>query len=107
VRKPGRRVRTAYNSNRAHLAREDRSNLVRSFKNVPCADCGVKYPWYVMDFDHVRGRKFKSIGQMSMACRYAIGTLIEEILKCEVVCANCHREREFVRGVYRHPRKER
>ncbi len=29
--------------------------LVRRMKDVPCADCGTRYPYYVMDFDHVRG----------------------------------------------------
>ena len=29
--------------------------LVRDAKNRPCADCGVQYPYYVMDLDHRPG----------------------------------------------------
>ena len=41
-------------------ARAQRINMVKiqqSLKDKPCADCGIKYPYYVMDFDHVRGDK--------------------------------------------------
>lgn len=24
----------------------------RQLKEVPCGDCNIKYPYYVMDFDH-------------------------------------------------------
>lgn len=69
-------------------------DLIDTFKDVPCADCGHRFPSYVMDFDHVRGAKRKAIGQMLTANPDAI---IEEILKCEVVCSNCHRIRTHVR----------
>ena len=26
-------------------------------KDKPCMDCGNNYPWYIMQFDHVRGEK--------------------------------------------------
>jgi hypothetical protein len=29
--------------------------LIRQAKARPCADCGVLYPYYVMDFDHRPG----------------------------------------------------
>lgn len=62
-------------------------------KNVPCTDCGIKYPSYVMDFDHVRGEKQFNIGS------YPLTTipLAKEIEKCDVVCSNCHRERTHKR----------
>jgi hypothetical protein len=31
--------------------------LIFSYKNRPCKDCGKSYPHYVMDFDHL-GEKF-------------------------------------------------
>ncbi|MBW3537660.1 MAG: hypothetical protein KY395_07850, partial [Actinobacteria bacterium] len=37
-----------------------RTNLravVRRAKEQPCSDCDVRYPFYVMDFDHVEGQK--------------------------------------------------
>ena len=62
-----------------------------SAKSVPCADCGVKYPPYVMDFDHT-GEKSAALSRMA---GNGVGAqrLAAEMAKCEVVCANCHRER--------------
>lgn len=37
---------------RAYLKRRE---LARQIKSCPCADCGILYPYYVMDFDHKEG----------------------------------------------------
>lgn len=65
----------------------------------PCMDCGVSYPHYVMDFDHVRGSKVRDLSTM---CSRGTSKdkLMEEIAKCDLVCANCHRIRTFTRRVY-------
>ena len=68
--------------------------IVIEAKSVPCADCKGCYPYYVMDFDHIRGKKLKGISQMGTAGR---SLLLAEIAKCDVVCANCHRIRTFRR----------
>ena len=65
----------------------------RKAKDRPCEDCGVQYPWYVMQFDHTGADKTFTIGQSVVG----IARLIEEIAKCEVVCANCHAERTHQR----------
>lgn len=67
-----------------------RQALIREAKDKPCADCGVKYPYYVMQFDH-RGDKLFHIASFSITGRLAV--LLAEIAKCDVVCANCHAER--------------
>ena len=54
-----------------------------------CADCGKYYPPYVMDFDHLRDKKF-NIGNLDFT---SLSVLENEILKCEIVCSNCHRIR--------------
>jgi len=64
--------------------------IIQQAKDVPCGDCGCRYPPWVMDFDHVRGRKAGNVGEMLSAGTPA---LQREIAKCEVVCANCHRQR--------------
>jgi hypothetical protein len=69
--------------------------LTHELKNVPCADCGVRYPPYVMQFDHVRGIK-----KANVAWLVNVGTfeqVLEEVSKCEIVCANCHSERTHKR----------
>ncbi len=67
-------------------------------KDVPCVDCGIKYPPHVMDFDHVRGVKVDDISRM-VRVRVGERRLQAEINKCDVVCANCHRERSHQRSL--------
>ena len=71
---------------RYQLQREYLRNLKAA---TACADCGVTYAYYVMQFDHVRGTKDFELS------RYAGGwhRLQDEIEKCDVVCAKCHAER--------------
>lgn len=64
------------------------SQLVASLKNTPCVDCGGIYHYCQMDFDHVRGNKLAGVSRMTTK-----KSILEEASKCEVVCANCHRER--------------
>jgi len=72
-----------------------RLNLVRTryvldfFKDHPCLDCGETDP-IVLEFDHLRDKSF-SIG--TELTRHAWNAILDEIAKCEVVCANCHRRR--------------
>ncbi len=67
--------------------------FLRKAKDVPCTDCGKRYPYYVMDFDHLRDKKIDlSRARQKM---WALETIQKEIDKCEVVCSNCHRERTF------------
>ena len=68
---------------------------VRQMKSRPCADCGIQYPYYVMDFDHREGEeKILEMNRVSYASMRAIK---KEIEKCDVVCSNCHRERTYQR----------
>jgi len=68
-------------------------------KGKPCADCGVSYPPYVMDWDHLDGfEKTHNISEM-MRRRFAWAKIEAEIAKCELVCANCHRIRTHERAI--------
>lgn len=67
--------------------------FVKKAKNYPCADCGIAYPYYVMDFDHLEDKSF-GIGR---GRQKGMQQVLKEIAKCDVVCANCHRERTHVR----------
>lgn len=77
--------------------RSDIREYVRKMKeSSPCRDCGNSFPYYVMDFDHLDGKlKINEINFLAATGR--IGALKTEILKCEVVCANCHRIRTYKR----------
>ncbi|MDP9326542.1 MAG: hypothetical protein M3O87_08440 [Candidatus Dormibacteraeota bacterium] len=70
--------------------------LLHELKGVPCADCGVGFPPWVMQFDHVRGVKVFEVGRGISATRVR---MLQEAAKCEVVCANCHAQRTHERQV--------
>lgn len=58
---------------------------------TPCMDCGGTFPPECMDFDHLRD-KVKNVSAMIYASR-PWNEIEEEMSKCELVCANCHRIR--------------
>lgn len=80
-------------ANTRHRLRQQR--LINYFKNKPCADCNMFYPSYVMQFDHRNpmDKVFTIANEMGRSRK----RLIEEIKKCDVVCANCHMERTHKR----------
>ena len=62
-------------------------------KSQPCNDCGNCFDTCCMDFDHREGTE-KRYNVASMFSHHYSRELIEaEILKCDLVCANCHRIR--------------
>ena len=77
------------------VRREEIDAFVRGVKDVPCIDCGIKYPYYVMQFDHLRDKEFN----ISTAKNWhSLNKIKKEVLKCEVVCANCHAVRTWGRA---------
>jgi hypothetical protein len=50
-----------------------------------------------MDFDHMGGHHKKNNVSRMMLTDCSLKTIKEEIKKCELVCANCHRIRTFRR----------
>lgn len=87
-------LRADYAKNReAHMARnlatrKRKREWIRGQKDVPCMDCGNRYPYYVMQFDH-RDPTLKSFTLAKFdACSWK--SLKNEVAKCDVVCANCH-----------------
>ena len=63
--------------------------LLEYFATHPCIDCGEPDP-VVLEFDHLRDKSF-DIGQKLLHRNWR--AILDEIAKCEVVCANCHRRR--------------
>ncbi len=94
-----------YSANRKYQARymAKKQVVLNALKSVPCSDCGVRYPPYVMDFDHLKPEEKEiKIGQ-----GWSITRTLAEIEKCEVVCSNCHRIREHERRqMKKMPRKK-
>jgi hypothetical protein len=83
------------NTKRSVLERARRAKLgaevLKYLKTHPCVDCGETDP-VVLDFDHVRGVKRQSVTRM-ISCQWSLTSVFEEIAKCVVRCANCHRRK--------------
>jgi hypothetical protein len=60
-----------------------------------CADCKGHFPTYCMYFDHLDPAT--KVDKVSRVGSFSMRRLLEELPKCELVCANCHRIRTFTR----------
>lgn len=72
----------------------NRQYLWDYYSTHPCVDCGETDP-VVLEADHVRGVKKYNVGAMAHSTR-SLRAIDEELAKCDVVCANCHRRRTAV-----------
>lgn len=88
---------SAAKANRGADLRAKREEL-RALKDVPCADCGGRYPPECMDFDHLPDRGPKEFRISRALYRAGRERIAAEVAKCEVVCANCHRIRTRIRS---------
>jgi hypothetical protein len=62
----------------------------------PCADCGLVVHPAAMQWDHLPGTpKHADLGDLVRTDSKA--RILAEIAFCELVCANCHAVRTFVR----------
>jgi hypothetical protein len=65
-------------------------------EGIPCTDCGGVFPVYVMHWDHLP--QFDKVGDISqLVTSRTRSVVIEELKKCELVCANCHVMRTVAR----------
>tara|TARA_R100000664_G_scaffold27146_1_gene37657 strand:+ start:4560 stop:4910 length:351 start_codon:yes stop_codon:yes gene_type:complete len=83
IEKSSKRNKTRRNWNRKFLAR------VKQLFH--CVDCGEQES-FLLDFDHVKGEKVCNVSDM-VGRAYSIKAIKNEIRKCEVRCANCHRRK--------------
>lgn len=70
---------------------DKRGDVIESFKSCGCSVCGYKRCLKAIDFHHVDGEKHKRLHRAGIAA-LNVRQLIEELKRCIVVCANCHRE---------------
>lgn len=72
--------------------------LISRYKMKPCADCGIQYNPWIMQFDHLDPSQKKfTIGEMR---KLGVEVVRAEIEKCDIVCANCHQERTHANKAY-------
>lgn len=85
-----------YYVDKSKVTRDSNREYVWEFlQTQSCKDCGNINP-LLLEFDHLDD--FEKDGNISTMIG-AVGkeTLVKEIEKCEVVCANCHRIRTYRR----------
>ncbi len=68
--------------------------LLEYLGDNPCADCVETDP-LVLEFDHLGDKKFTIASNFTWM---PWNLICDEVAKCEVVCANCHRRRTALRG---------
>lgn len=78
-------------------AKAEKVGYVNQLKSEPCMDCGVRYPPYVMDFDH--RDPLDKVASVSSLMTKGWAVVLAEIAKCDLVCSNCHRIRTHSRVV--------
>lgn len=78
--------------------RELRQLLTRYKESKPCSDCGDWFPAHVMDFDHIAANKRNEVSRLCN--NFNKKQMWQEIEKCDLVCANCHRKRTHKRKQY-------
>ncbi len=97
-------VKNHYNNNKDYYLKKTQARnlrvrkemtdyIIRYLQNNPCVDCG-ETDLVVLEFDHNRSKftKIKAISSLVRAS-YPLRVVIDEIKKCEVRCANCHRRK--------------
>lgn len=75
----------------------DRRAWLLSLKaGKPCTDCARFFPPQVLQWDHLPG--YPKRGDISTFRGRSRQEILDEIAKCELVCANCHALRTFERA---------
>lgn len=89
-------------SKRYEKARRDRNKLwIQKLKDdLSCEICGESRSW-VLDFHH-KDPKNKDHGVADMVIRYSKERVLNEVKKCMVLCANCHRDIHYKEKLNRH-----
>ena len=68
--------------------------MLDRLRDVPCMDCGNRFPSCSMDFDH-RDPSTKSSRVPALIGHAGDERILAEVAKCDIVCGNCHRLRTF------------
>lgn len=83
---------------RRKRARREREQHVFDLKAAgSCVDCGQQYHPCQMQYDHIGTDKIASVSDLIRNATLA--KVVAEIAKCELVCANCHSMRTWLRKI--------
>jgi hypothetical protein len=78
--------------NRARISSDvyrdrNRQNMIKYLSDKKCIECGIN-DIRVLDFDH---KHSKHLEISKMMGSYSWKSILKEIEKCDILCANCHR----------------
>jgi hypothetical protein len=97
------RSKEHYNENKEYYrkrnerSRKELAQLIKQYKikhNI-CTDCKLPHPPWRLEFDHI-DPKLKT-AEVSTLTSFSKEKILKEISKCQIVCANCHRDRTYYR----------
>ena len=103
------KVRAHYNANKERYVEKSKlyrikcQEEINKLRDVPCADCKLRFPIICMDFDHINEDKVGHVTTFAM--RGNLTAALAEARKCEVVCSNCHRIRTAQRHALRREKR--
>lgn len=85
-------------ANQAKVRNRNFNNMWEYLSTKSCVDCGIEDS-RVLEFDHLpEFEKSFEISRALSGSTRSWQSILNEINKCEVVCANCHRIRTMTRG---------
>ncbi len=87
-----------YSGEKARTRSDRLKETIRLMKGKPCMDCGGSFNSWQMDFDHRDPNEKECHISRMAALGVSLERLEEEVKKCDLVCANCHRNRTHERG---------
>lgn len=77
---------TVYSRNQR---RAEMWKLIQDYKQARgCSNCGYKEYPQALQFDHLRDKK-ANVSDL-IRSDYSLETIMKEIEKCQILCANCH-----------------
>ncbi len=85
------RLKPTKKKNETKYLNKKREIIITHLRRNPCVDCGEQ-DIVVLEFDH-RDPTTKVANIANLISGGTIQALKEEIVKCEVRCANCHRRK--------------
>lgn len=77
------------NKRKKRIIQESKERMLDYLSDKVCVDCGYSTNLAALQFDHVRGEKQYEVSEL-VNRGYPWKTILKEIKKCEIRCANCH-----------------
>jgi arsenate reductase-like glutaredoxin family protein len=96
------------NRAKKQIPRKKINNFIQHYKSAnPCVDCGHKFNYYSMQFDHLPQYTKKFTIAKWYDHTFDIKEVMAEMKKCDLVCGNCHTERSHKRRLESNETKQR